>query len=89
MIYLLYFVHHNHLAKFANDLNSKHKNIKFSYEKETNNSLTFLDTLISRSKNGFKISIYHTPTFSGVYSNTTNIKLLGFYFVISNIFSCL
>ena len=41
----------------------------FTYEKESKNSLTFLDILISRSENGFKTSVYHKPTFSGVYSN--------------------
>ena len=59
----------DHLEKFTNYLNSKHKNIKFSHEKESNNSQPFLDILISRSKTGFKTSIYHKPTFSGVYSN--------------------
>ena len=38
----------DHLEKFTNYLNSEHKNIKFTYEKESNNSLPFLDILISR-----------------------------------------
>ena len=59
----------DHLEKFTNSLNSKHKNIKFTYEKESNNSLPFLDILISRSENGFKTSVYHKSTFSGAYSN--------------------
>ena len=59
----------DHLEKFIKYLNSKHKNIKFTYEKESNDSLPFLDILISRSENGFKTSVYHKPTFSGVYSN--------------------
>ena len=50
-------------------MKSKHKNIKFTYETENNNSLPFLDILISRSENGFKTSVYHKPTFSWVYSN--------------------
>ena len=37
----------NHLEKFTNYLNSKHKNMKFTYEKESNNSLSFLNSLIS------------------------------------------
>ena len=57
------------LEKFTNYLNSRHKNIKFTYEKESNNSLPFLDILISRSENGFKTSVYHKPTFSRVYFN--------------------
>ena len=59
----------DYLEKFTNYLNSKHKNIKFTYEKENNNSLPFLHILISRSENGFKTSVYHKPTFNGVYSN--------------------
>ena len=59
----------DHLEKFTNYLNSKDKNIKFTYEKESNNLLSFLDILISRSKNGFKTSVYHKSNFSGVYSN--------------------
>ena len=59
----------DHLEKFTSYLNSKRKNIKFTYEKESNNSLPFLYILISRSENGFKASVYHKPTFSGVYSN--------------------
>ena len=58
----------DHLEKFTSYLNSKHKNIKFTYEKESNDSLPFLDILISRSENGIKTSVYHKPTFSGVYS---------------------
>ena len=56
------------LEKFINYFNLKHKNIKFTYKKESNNSLPFLDILISRWENGFKTSIYNKATFSGVYS---------------------
>ena len=63
----------DHLEKFTNYLNSKHKNIKFTYEKESNNSLPFLDILISRSENGFKTSVYHKPTFNGVYSHFNSV----------------
>ena len=59
----------DHFEKFTNCLNSKHKNNKFTYQKESNNSLPFLDILISRPENGFKTSVYHKPTFSEVYSN--------------------
>ena len=31
----------DHLEKFANYLNSKHENIKITFEKESNNSLLF------------------------------------------------
>ena len=58
-----------HLEKFYNYLNSKHRNIRFACEKEHNNFMPFLDVLITRTSNGFKTSVYHKPTFSGVYSN--------------------
>ena len=50
----------NHLEKFTNYLNSKHENIKFTYQKESNNSVPFLDILISRSD------------LRGVYSNSNS-----------------
>ena len=43
-----------HLEKFQNYLNSKHRNIRFTCEKEHNNSMPFLDVLIIRTSNGFK-----------------------------------
>ena len=60
------------LEKFKN-LNSKHGNIRFTCEKEHNNSMPFLDVLITRTSNGFKTSVYHKPTFSEVYSNFQRI----------------
>ena len=59
----------DHLEKLKNYLNSKHGNIRFTCEKEHNNFMPFLDVLITRTSNGFKTSVYHKLTFSGVYSN--------------------
>ena len=59
----------DYLQKFKNYINSRHRNISFTCEKEQNNSMHFLDVLITRTSNGFKTSVYHKPTFSGVYSN--------------------
>ena len=69
MTYLLYFVHLIIWKKVTSCLNSKHKNIKFTYEKESNNSLPFVGILISRSENDFKTSVYYTSTFSEGYPN--------------------
>ena len=54
---------------------------KIKHEKESKNSLLFLNILISRSENGFKTSVYHKPTFSGymltsIVSFMTNMKLV-------------
>ena len=59
----------HYLEKFNEYLNTKHANIKFTNEKEVNGSLPFLDVLISRNNKGFTTTVYHKPTFSGVYSN--------------------
>ena len=59
----------HHLEKFNEYLNTKHANVKFTSEKEVNGSLLFLDLLISRNKECFTTTVYHKPTFSGVYSN--------------------
>ena len=64
-IYLFYVT----TLKFNEYLNTKHANIKFSSDKEVNGSLPFLDVLILRDKEGFTTTVYHKPTFSGVYSN--------------------
>ena len=50
-------------------MNSKHRNIIFTCEKEQNNSMLFLDVVITKTSNGFKTSAYHKPTCSKVYSN--------------------
>ena len=63
------FRYSHHLEKFIEYSNTKHANIKFTSEKEVNGSLPFLDVLISRNKKGFTTTVYHKPTFSGVYSN--------------------
>ena len=42
--------------------------IKTTYEIEENNSLAFLDVLVTRAEN-FCTSLYRKPTFSGLYSN--------------------
>ena len=65
-IYLSYF---DHLEKSNENLNTKHTNIKFTYEKEVSRSLTFLDVLLYRNTKGFTTTNCPKPIFSGVYSN--------------------
>ena len=56
----------NHIPLFLNYLNSKHDNIEFTSEVETNNCLPFLDIKIEKSHGGFQTSIYRKPTFTSL-----------------------
>ena len=58
-----------HLKLFVNYMNSKHKNIKFTFETEDSNNFSFLDVKITRKNKRFVISIFRKATFSGVYTN--------------------
>ena len=44
--------------KFLNCLNSLHPSLKFTNEIETNNSVPFLDVLVTKSDNKFITSVY-------------------------------
>ena len=59
----------DHVNKFDKYLNSRHRNMSFTYEAEQNNCLSFLDVLVSREKDAFSTSLYRKPTFSGLYTN--------------------
>ena len=52
---------------FFIDLNSLHPSLRFTYEKESNHSLPFLDVLVERHDSEFLISIYRKPIFTGQY----------------------
>ena len=54
-----------HLKLFANYLNSKHKNIKFTFETEDSNSFSFLDVKITHKNKELFASIFWKATFSG------------------------
>ena len=77
----------DHLERFTTYLNWKHKTIKFSYERESNVLLLFLDILISRSENGFEISVYQKSTFGGVYSNFDSFIYERYKIDLTNIFN--
>ena len=47
-----------HLKRFVNYMNSKHKNIKFNFETEDSNKFSFLDAKITRKNKRFVASIF-------------------------------
>ena len=52
---------------FLVTLNCLHPALKFSFEKEQDGKLPFLDILVERTELGFETSVYRKPTFSGQY----------------------
>ena len=50
-------------------MNTKHPNVKFTFEHEHNNSFSFLDVKICCENNKFTTSVHREPTFSGVFTN--------------------
>ena len=65
----LLFDKRDQVKKFLRYMNSRHKNIKFTYEEEQNDSMSFLDIKITREVGKLTTSVYRKKTFSGVYLN--------------------
>ena len=59
----------DHLLSFAKYMNTRHKNLKFTFDFEQNNSFSFLDVKITCGSNGFSTSIFQKAKFSGVFMN--------------------
>lgn len=76
------------LAKLTIFLSSKLGNIKLNYEKESNNSLSFLDVLILWTENYFRISVFHKLIFRLVHSNSLN-RLISYQCKIDLVFTLL
>lgn len=66
------FISKEHLKFFVNDINSKHKNIKFICETENLNNFTILDVRITSKKKRFVTSIFRKASFSGFFNKYEN-----------------
>lgn len=62
----LLFRDRTHAEKFHNFINSRHEQIKFTYELECRNQIPFLDVLVKRTENGFETDLYRKPTNTGL-----------------------
>ena len=58
--------------KFFEYLNSRHTNIKFTFEKSNGGKLAFLDTFISNESDNFCTSVFRKKTSIGLYTNFTS-----------------
>ena len=52
---------------FLTHLNFLHSSLRFTYEKESNHSLLFLDVLVERHDSEFLTLVYRKPTFTDQY----------------------
>ena len=50
-------------------INSRHSNIKFTFEKQINNKLSFLDILIDNSSSNCVFSVFHKKTYTRLSNN--------------------
>ena len=65
----LLFSNKHQTTPFLNFLNNQLHNIKFTKEEEINNSLPFLDLLITKTSSNYNTNIYRKPTFSNLSLN--------------------
>ena len=57
------------MVNFFHHISNLHQNIKFTMEKESNEELAFLDTLLKRNNGEISILVYRKPTHSDQYLN--------------------
>ena len=58
-----------HVKRFVDYMNSKHKNINFSFETKKNEQMPFLDVSVFHENGKFVTNVYRKETFTGVYTN--------------------
>ena len=66
-------------------MNKQHKWLKFTSEKENDNSFSFLDIKITRHNKQFKTSVYRKPAFSGVFTHYRKPAFSGENLFIENL----
>ena len=55
-----------HVQQFLTYLNSKHRNIEFTFESECDGKIPFLDVNVEKCNGSLSTSIYRKPTFTGL-----------------------
>ena len=58
-----------HVKPFIDYMNSKHKNINFSFETEKDEQMPFLDVNVFRENGKLVTNVYRKETFVGVYTS--------------------
>ena len=63
----------SNVERFFEFLNSQHQNLKFTIEREYNQTLSFLDVEINQKDDKFQTSIFRKKTFTGLLLNFSAI----------------
>ena len=61
-----------HVNPFVDYMNSKHKNINFSFETEKDGQMSFLDDNVFPENGTFVTNVYRKEIFTGVYTNLSS-----------------
>ena len=73
----------NHAVLFFDYINKQHPNLSFTMEQENNSSLSFLDVLITKTRNSFSTSVFRKPTNSSL--TTSFFSFCSYKFKINSI----
>ena len=90
----------DHVVHFQNYMNSKHASMSFTSECENDGVMPFLDITISKENGAFTTSVYHKPTFTGLYTHADScipysykmgliLTLIHRYYMICSTYSSL
>jgi hypothetical protein len=60
-------IHKDSVERALANLNSFNKNIKFTYELETDNKIAFLDVMLMRQQGEIETTVYRKPTSNDIY----------------------
>ena len=71
-------------------MNTRHKNLKLTFDFEQNNGLSFLDVKITCGSKGFSISVFRKATFSGAFRNFDSFVCKSYKtgFIFTLLFRC-
>ena len=78
MIFLVCLEIKRDAEKFFEFLNCRHKNVKFTIEKESNKYLSFFDILIKNEGNRFSASVYRKKTSIGFFSQFHSLTPMSY-----------
>ena len=59
-------------------MNSRHENLKFTFDFELNGSFSFLDVKITRGSKGFSSSVFRKSMLRGVFRNFGSFMLKSY-----------